>query len=52
MVMMAMPEKAVAMTMAKPMTKPVTVASTVPAMPTVTVTSREGLARDGQRRGG
>lgn len=45
MVVMTMPKKAMAkMTMAEPV---VPVAS-VTAMPTVTVTSSEGLARDGQ----
>jgi hypothetical protein len=48
MVMMTMPENAMAMTMAKPVVSVMAVAST---MPTVTVTSRESLARDGQRRG-
>jgi hypothetical protein len=49
MVMMTMTKKAMAKTT---MAKPVVAVASVSAMPAVTVTSRESLARDGRRSGG
>jgi hypothetical protein len=53
MAVMTMSVMMVMMTMAMMTTVvPVMAVATVPAMPTMTVTSSEGLARDGHRSGG